>query len=315
TNVAAQIIGPYQKIIWSTGDLSAGLIGGGNQWIEKSDDFALLYEFLDSDSLDPGVYLTGDDIAEEWATLSTPSAMAFRSRFMNHLLLNGDHRAWGEQISPVVHSGLAGSQPVFDPPSSPVGPDTMVVQGACPGMQDFDVLGATGASTAEMAYHGSQDAAVLAQATANAAGSTARVVLSGFSFGNIRDDRPRFPTDRQRHFRDMVLWFENEIPEPIGIDPIVFENRLDDAYPNPFNPATTIRYSIMVRGHVSLRVYNVAGQLVRTLVDEVQVPVESGFASEWHGLNNVGQPVSSGVYFYKLTTSGFTQTKKMVLLK
>ncbi|UCH85172.1 MAG: hypothetical protein JSW50_05650, partial [Candidatus Latescibacterota bacterium] len=63
TNVAAQIIGPYQKIIWSTGDLSAGLIGGGNQWIEKSDDFALLYEFLDNDSLHPGVYLTGDDIA------------------------------------------------------------------------------------------------------------------------------------------------------------------------------------------------------------------------------------------------------------
>jgi flagellar hook assembly protein FlgD len=66
---------------------------------------------------------------------------------------------------------------------------------------------------------------------------------------------------------------------------------------------------------VSLKVYNVAGQLVRTLVDEMQTPVESGFAKEWNGQNAQGQPVSSGVYFYKLVTKGFTQTKKMVLLK
>jgi hypothetical protein len=50
-------------------------------------------------------------------------------------------------------------------------------------------------------------------------------------------------------------------------------------------------------------------------VNEIQTPRESGFAKEWDGLNNKGQPVSSGVYFYKLATKGFSQTKKMVLLK
>jgi hypothetical protein len=146
-------------------------------------------------------------------------------------------------------------------------------------------------------------------------GTTARVVFSGFSFSNIRDDRVRFPTDRLEHFADIISWFENVLVGPLGIDPAAFENHLANAYPNPFNPTTTIEYSIKEQGHVLLTVYNVAGQLVRTLVDDVQAPLEGGFSKEWNGSNNAGQPVSSGVYFYKLTTKGFSQTKKMVLLK
>jgi flagellar hook assembly protein FlgD len=65
---------------------------------------------------------------------------------------------------------------------------------------------------------------------------------------------------------------------------------------------------------VSLKVYNAAGQLVRTLIGEVQAPEEVK-PVEWDGANNAGQTVSSGVYFYKLVTSNFSQTKKMVLLK
>ena len=109
--------------------------------------------------------------------------------------------------------------------------------------------------------------------------------------------------------------FENIIPDPVGIDRIAFENSLNDAYPNPFNPTTTIKYTIKERAHVSLKVYNVAGQLVRTLVDDMQAPTEAGFAKEWNGMNDQGAPVSSGVYFYKLVTNNFSQTKKMVLLK
>ena len=65
---------------------------------------------------------------------------------------------------------------------------------------------------------------------------------------------------------------------------------------------------------MTLRVYNIAGQLVKTLVDEVQNP--SGIRSvEWDGHNNQGQPVASGVYLYRLVTKNFIKTKKMVLLK
>ena len=77
-------------------------------------------------------------------------------------------------------------------------------------------------------------------------------------------------------------------------------------------PAT--KYGIKERAHVSLRIYNAAGQLVRTLVDEVLAP-DQVTPVEWDGSNNAGQAVSSGVYFYRLVTKNFSQTKKMVLLK
>ena len=86
-------------------------------------------------------------------------------------------------------------------------------------------------------------------------------------------------------------------------------------YPNPFDTMTTIRYSVPRDGHVSLKIYNVAGQLVRTLVNKDQAPRAEGFTVRWNGRNDAGTPVSSGVYFYKLMTKNFTQTKKMVLLK
>ena len=70
-----------------------------------------------------------------------------------------------------------------------------------------------------------------------------------------------------------------------------------------------------MQGPVTLRVYNAAGQLVRTLVDDMQSPQVGGFSVAWDGRDNAGSAVSSGVYFYKLTANKFVQTRKMVLLK
>jgi hypothetical protein len=92
-------------------------------------------------------------------------------------------------------------------------------------------------------------------------------------------------------------------------------NSLVQNYPNPFNPATTIRYSIKEPGRVTLRIYDTAGRLVRTLVDKTQSPRPEGFTVTWNGKNKSGDPVSSGVYFYKLIAKNFSQTKKMALLK
>jgi len=66
---------------------------------------------------------------------------------------------------------------------------------------------------------------------------------------------------------------------------------------------------------VTLKIYNAAGQLVRTLVNEDQTQTAEGFSATWDGMNDRGQSVASGVYFYKLTTKEFSDTKKMVLLK
>jgi len=88
-------------------------------------------------------------------------------------------------------------------------------------------------------------------------------------------------------------------------------------YPNPFNPSTTISYDIpdsKVEGvRVELKVYNLRGQLVKSLVDEVKQPGQ--FVVQWNGRNEDGEVTASGVYFYRIKAGDFTATRKMVLLK
>ena len=102
-----------------------------------------------------------------------------------------------------------------------------------------------------------------------------------------------------------------------GIEaPGALTNALYQNHPNPFNPTTTIRYSIKERGRVTLMIYNAAGQRVKTLADEIQTPTAGGYTSVWNGTNDAGERVASGVYLYKLTTAdGYQAVKKLVLLK
>lgn len=84
-------------------------------------------------------------------------------------------------------------------------------------------------------------------------------------------------------------------------------------YPNPFNPTTVIEYSIPVTSRVSVRIYNILGQVVRTLVDENKLA--GTYSVIWDGTNNSGKPVTSGVYFYLVKTDDFKETKKMTLIR
>lgn len=102
----------------------------------------------------------------------------------------------------------------------------------------------------------------------------------------------------------------------LGIDDeqgLPFDFSLAQNYPNPFNPATNIEYSIATTSHVRLIVYNIRGQTVATLVDDVKGP--GRYEQTWAGDAVGGSQVASGVYFYRLETSQYTETKKMVMLK
>jgi len=84
-------------------------------------------------------------------------------------------------------------------------------------------------------------------------------------------------------------------------------------FPNPFNPSTTIKYGLPRPTKVSLKIYNVNGQKIRTLVDQEQ---ESGFYSvTWDGCNDFGIKMATGSYFYQILTSEFVATEQMLLLK
>jgi hypothetical protein len=305
----------YRKIIYTTGDLETAF-GDGSGNPDKSDDTGMLKNFLDALALDTfgGVYLNGDDVADEWNQWTSASATALRSAYINFSLIANDHRPT-VGISPL---GVGTPLLMF---SDGFGPDTLVAYGGCPLINDFDVVGPAGTSVLVMSYvrnDGGTPAtapAIVAQQTVNPNGNLVGFVLSGFSFHYIRDDRPAGVPDRAEHMYKIITWLENTVPYPVGANPaVVAKNELRQNYPNPFNPTTTISYQVKNSGHVSLKIYNVAGQLVRTLVDE-QVKAGQVYEAQWQGLNDANQPVSSGVYFYKLVTNSYTQTKKMVLLK
>ena len=87
---------------------------------------------------------------------------------------------------------------------------------------------------------------------------------------------------------------------------------LHQNYPNPFNPGTVIQYELKRSAHVKLDIYNISGQVVRCLRDNLEGP---GIHSvQWDGRDNDGKGVSAGVYLYRLQAGGFSQTKKMVLV-
>jgi hypothetical protein len=319
---AAQLHGNYRKILWNSGDLRWGTVGDGTR--EKADDYALLYAFLDQhpNTHGCGIYFSGDNLAEEWDDMTSASSQMFKDVYIPHTLITGNH-ADLHRISPYgigegAGTGVPPSFGIFDN-GPPFGRDTLVVFGACPIINDFDVIAPVGNATLEMCYDPVNEAddtnpAVIGLSTVNALGNPAATVLSGFSFHYIRTDRPRGWVDRLEHLTDILRYLFNVLDDWSSVPShSAFSNSLAQNYPNPFNPSTTIQYSVKDNAHVSLKIYNVAGQLVRTLVDS---DMKAGAYQEtWNGLSNSGNPASSGVYFYKLVTKDFSMTKKMVLLK
>ena len=110
---------------------------------------------------------------------------------------------------------------------------------------------------------------------------------------------------------DIMLSGDGTLADPVEVAPIYTE--LLGNYPNPFNPSTKINFSIKDDSRVSLQIYNMKGQLVKSLLNEV---IETGdHTISWNGTDNSNKSVSSGVYFYKMKTPNFTATKKMILMK
>jgi hypothetical protein len=115
------------------------------------------------------------------------------------------------------------------------------------------------------------------------------------------ETEPWWPDDQNEKIAALY-----EIPKDI---------ELSHNYPNPFNPATTIQFTIVSNSshaYTTLKIYNILGQMVKTLVDEEKS--EGTYTVFWDGRNDDGETVSSGIYFYKLQAGELTEVKKMVLL-
>jgi predicted CXXCH cytochrome family protein len=118
---------------------------------------------------------------------------------------------------------------------------------------------------------------------------------------------PKYAIDVIRYSRQAIIGIipiSNEIP-------IRFE--ISQNYPNPFNPTTNINFSLPRAENVLIKIYDIMGKEVKTLVNEKMAAGK--FKVDWQSNNNEGKIVSSGVYFYKITAGNFVDTKKMILVR
>jgi choice-of-anchor B domain-containing protein len=101
------------------------------------------------------------------------------------------------------------------------------------------------------------------------------------------------------------------ISDPTESVPTFFA--LEQNYPNPFNPITSIKFQVPTNTNVTLRVFNILGREIRTLVNEYYASGE--YTVKWDSQDNLGNKVPSGMYFYRLETDSYSQIKKMILTK
>jgi hypothetical protein len=140
-----------------------------------------------------------------------------------------------------------------------------------------------------------------------------------FAFGGqpsvvnpVAGDEYAFKTLKPFTFEDVF-----EFSNVTSIDPFASNTpegfKLYQNYPNPFNPITTIRYNLPKRAKVSIKIYDILGREVYTLLNRIQ---KSGLHSAiWDGRNKSGNFVSSGVYIYQIQTGAWSQSRKMLLMK
>jgi hypothetical protein len=266
---------------------------------EKTNDYAMVNAFLAGLSSAGGLYVCGDDYAAGLNTAAGASAVTFKTTYVTYTLTSNNHRT-NYGVSP---AGIGVGGGAFDG-------DTWVIFGGCPLFNDFDVMTPT-TSTVMQSSYGSpagNNGAEISKITGNA-----RVMISGYSFIYLRDDEEDGVMDRAQHLHDILTFLGGTPDQPTDTPPVA-ANALEQNYPNPFNPQTTIAFSIKERARVRIDVFDVSGARVRSLLDETRA---AGAYTDvrWDGRDGAGSPVASGVYFYRLTSNDFEQTKKMVLLK
>ena len=207
--------------------------------------------------------------------------------------------------------------------------DEYRADGGCPTPRDYDALGVSGGAVATHLYRSPYTgqtvnaAALVMKGNAAESWNTILQSHSWFDIAQQPQSAPATPTPQMvlmGKILNCVLPVSclqgptvTDVPERDELA-VPRQTALFQNVPNPFNPATTIRFDLATDGPVALRIYDVAGRLVRTLID-APLPAGFGKSATWDGLDAAGNRASSGVYFYRLEAAGQSQTRKMVVMK
>ncbi len=306
----------YYTIVWDSGDLWTYTICDGTD--DKSDDISMLIDWMDLSGHRTGLWVCGDNIAYELHTLNHWGGAALMQTWCG---MDYEADSYLDVTGGLADGGIASPLITGD---ADLGlfihggfPDSWYAFGGCPIINRFDVIKKmlTGKTAATYpVYNSTVQPAAVGNRTLNTGGFDVRTLWFGFSYQYVRDDVSITPLDRFHIARDVFAWMQYYVPYASVLDENVPRAyKLSQNFPNPFNPRTSIEFDMKEKGLVTVRVYNVAGQLVRSLIDGVK---DAGaYSVTWDGTNNLGVEVGSGIYFSKMETREYSATKKLVLLR
>jgi len=303
TNVAS--LTQYKTIIWHSGDLSSFTI--------TPQDQAVLQSWIQQSGRDRNLWITGDDVGYE-LTASGADYNSFMGFTAGARYLRD---SWENQPADTLHpvvSGVAGG---------PAAGRFFHLNGDCPIINKFDLI--TPSNQAQsggkwgvlLRYPNTQPAATrYATKYVSFGTDSARAVFMGFSFNSIEEGGERLQLAKaitQNYFLENPCYSPTAVLEdPAGQAPPARTQLFQNA-PNPFNPATTIRFSVGQRGPVRIDIFDVGGRHVRTLVEKSYEP--GVYTARWDGVDDAGRPLASGAYFYRMTAPGASDAKKLILLR
>ena len=296
----------YSTIIWHAGSLT--------QYTLRKPDQALFQSWIQQPGKNRNLFIAGDNVA--WDLISGgQDHNSFLSFTMGTSYLRD---IWENTPQDTLHPIVTGL------PTSPSAGRSMHVSTDCPGMEKTDLLyvhtsaPSRGKAGDFLRYPNNFPAAIrFATKYVSFGSDSARSVMMGFNWNLIEETGERLRLIKNimwDYFQVPACFYATAVGDDAAVETPRISDRLFQNAPNPFNPETVIRYSVANSGRVAIRVYSVSGSLVRTLIDGHHPPGQ--FSVRWDGRNDHGEPLASGVYFYKLeTAAGARDSKKLIMLK
>ncbi len=304
----SQTIGGYETLLYTAGDLGVATLSNNDYLVDPSNDIGVVSNWFQQGG--KNAFMTGDDLLFS-LTHSGGAAQAFVNSYLSVRFVS-------DNILPFINNQTAPTVRPMPGNSVFTTPDEWIAFGGCLGINDFDAIEPNGNAERLAQFLTPSGNPGYSYAAALRYTNVADVIVMPYDFMYIYNPVGYVPNNpgysvRTEVLRDVLIEF-GHLPGGTVIDVPDGEMVFGVSnHPNPFNPATEIRMTLPQAGHVSLKVFNVRGELVRTLVNgELAAGVQK---VTWNGTNDAGSNVASGVYFYETRYNGETSIKKMALVK
>ncbi|MCP4290498.1 MAG: T9SS type A sorting domain-containing protein [bacterium] len=304
-----EVLDQYQHLLYSSGSQYSSTLSNGDYSSSPGDDIRLVTNWLQGS--DKGAFFSGDNLAADLTWSGTPG-----QEFLTNIL---KVELYSSSINPLIHSQTTpgvlptANNPVFNPTIN-----GWIAHGGCPSFNSFDAVNALpGAEILARFTTPSEDSVYLYSAATLNQTDSFKAISMPYDFKFIHNHpghtQPNGLATRVNILEDILNFFEFPLNTiyPVAVpeaDVFTAGN-----YPNPFNPSTRISFNLPKDTHLSVKVFNVRGELVNQLLNENRT-TGPGFVL-WDGKNSKGAQASSGVYFYEVRTSDDIKVGKMMMIK